>query len=145
MTGTGIFPGLCGARGPSPREGSAAVEFALVAPVFIALLMGVAVYGGWFWLANSAQSLATEAARAAIGGLDTPERVALAGEFTAANTAGLGFDPRTVSTAVEATDTQINVTISVDIRTHPLMALRGFLPAPPVTITRTAVVRTGGF
>ena len=60
------------------REGSAAVEFALIGPVLIALLLAAVVYGGWFLLAQSVQSLASESARAALGGLDARERAALA-------------------------------------------------------------------
>ena len=54
------------------RKGSAAIEFALVAPMLVLLLAGMVVYGGWFWLAQSVQSLATESARAALGGMDEP-------------------------------------------------------------------------
>lgn len=44
------------------------MEFALVGPILIAILLAAVVYGGWFLMAQSVQSLASEAARAAIGG-----------------------------------------------------------------------------
>lgn len=50
------------------REGVAAVEFALVGPILVLLLIGIVVYGGWFLMAQSVQALASEGARAAIGG-----------------------------------------------------------------------------
>lgn len=58
-------------HGPSARrrgrEGVAAVEFALVGPILVLLLIGIVVYGGWFLMAQSVQALASEGARAAIG------------------------------------------------------------------------------
>ncbi|WP_370656501.1 TadE/TadG family type IV pilus assembly protein, partial [Klebsiella pneumoniae] len=56
------------------REGAAAVELALVGPVFFLLLVGMVVYGAWFWMAHSVQSAVSEGARAAIAGLDAAER-----------------------------------------------------------------------
>ena len=47
------------------REGVAAVEFALVGPILVLLLIGIVVYGGWFLMAQSVQALASEGARAA--------------------------------------------------------------------------------
>ena len=44
------------------REGVAAVEFALVGPILILLLIGIVVYGGWFLMAQSVQALASEGA-----------------------------------------------------------------------------------
>ncbi len=38
------------------REGAAAVEFALVGPVFFLLLVGMVVYGAWFWMARGRRS-----------------------------------------------------------------------------------------
>uniref|UniRef100_UPI00289A9E19 TadE/TadG family type IV pilus assembly protein n=1 Tax=Brevundimonas sp. TaxID=1871086 RepID=UPI00289A9E19 len=57
-----------GRRRPS-REGAAAVEFALVGPILILLLIGIVVYGGWFLTAQTVQAVASEGARAAVGGL----------------------------------------------------------------------------
>jgi Flp pilus assembly protein TadG len=40
-----------GSRFGKSRNGSAAVEFALIGPLFIVLLIGAVVYGGWMWMA----------------------------------------------------------------------------------------------
>lgn len=64
-----VFFHRSGAR--SRRGGSAAIEFALVGPLLIMMLVGMVVYGGWMWLAQSVQTLATESARAAVGGRRT--------------------------------------------------------------------------
>ncbi|MFC5345690.1 TadE/TadG family type IV pilus assembly protein [Brevundimonas staleyi] len=128
------------------RQGSAAVEFALVGPLMVVMLMGMVVYGGWMWLAQSVQTLATESARAAIGGLDAAERISIAQAFVDAEAqrgAGLTRDHLTV--LVESDAQAIRVRIAFDARDHPVMAMAGLLPAPPSTIERTAVVRTGGY
>ncbi|MEG2314200.1 TadE/TadG family type IV pilus assembly protein, partial [Brevundimonas sp.] len=61
-------------RNKCERRGSIAVEFALIAPILLFMMIGMIVYGGWFWLAHSVQSLAYESARASLGGLDAAER-----------------------------------------------------------------------
>lgn len=128
------------------RRGSAAVEFALIGPIFIALIMGMIVYGGWLWLAQSVQSLASESARAAVGGLDGTERNRIARDFInaeAARTAGI--DPKLVVVAVETDASAIRVRVTYDVSRHPIMALSGLVPSPPSKIERSAVVRIGGY
>lgn len=128
------------------REGSAAIEFALVGPVLILLLAGMMVYGGWLWAAQSVQSLATEAARAAVGGLDTAERITLARAFvTEAAPQTVGVDPARAAVEVTSDASAIRVIIRYDVRDHPLMVMSGLLPSPPPIIERSAVVRVGGY
>ncbi len=128
------------------REGSAAVEFALVGPLLVLLLAGLVVYGGWFWMAQSVQTLASEGARAAVGGLDVAEREQLARTFIATQAqAGAGLDPARAVVTVQSDLQAIRVQVAYDVSTHPIMALAGLLPAPPGVIQRTAVVRTGGY
>ena len=129
-----------------PRQGSAAVEFALVGPLMIAMLVGMVVYGGWMWLAQSVQTLATESARAAVGGLNAAERISLAQAFVDAEAesgAGLARDHMTVT--VESDAAAIRVHIAFDASDHPVMMMSGLLPSPPHVIERTAIVRTGGY
>lgn len=139
------------ARFPRPiprpeRAGSVAVEFALVGPLLILLLMAMVVYGGWFWLAQSVQTLATEGARAAVAGLDAAERESLARGFIAAEAAdGAGLDAAKASVTVESDAEAIRVRIAYDIHDHPIMMMPHIVPAPPMTIERTAVVRIGGY
>lgn len=139
VTGAGIFL-------RRRRQGSAAVEFALVGPLMILMLVGMVVYGGWMWLAQSVQTLATESARAAIGGLDEAERISLANAFIDAEAqggAGLTRDRLTVE--VESDAQAIRVYVTFDAHDHPMMMMAGLVPAPPSVIRRTAVVRTGGY
>lgn len=60
------------------EAGAAMIEMALVLPLFIALLMGILVYGQYFLLAHSVQQAANDGARAAIVGLDAADRRAIA-------------------------------------------------------------------
>ena len=50
------------------EDGAAAVEFALVLPIFIALVFGIIQYGFYFWTAETANSAAREAARRVVVG-----------------------------------------------------------------------------
>jgi Flp pilus assembly protein TadG len=60
------------------QRGSTAVEFAIVSPILILLLLGIVVYGGYFMLSHSLQEMADDAARASIAGLTDTERSSLA-------------------------------------------------------------------
>lgn len=56
------------------RRGGAAVEFAILAPVLLALVAGGIFYSRWFTVASQTQNLASDGARAAVAGLDDTER-----------------------------------------------------------------------
>jgi Flp pilus assembly protein TadG len=125
------------------RAGSAAVEFAIVGPVFILMLIAMVVYGGWFWLAQSVQTTASEAARAAVGGLDEAERRILVMAVAADSRSG-GLDPAKLTMDVTTEDGVMRVRAAYDVSGHPVMMLKGLLPSPPVVIERSAVIRAGG-
>lgn len=128
------------------ERGSAAVEFALVGPMFIMLLIGTVVYGGWMWMAQGVQHLAAEGARAAIAGVDGEERTALARSAVSDSLDGTTIlDPDAIQVAVISDSGAIRVTITYDASGHPFMALAKLVPSPPQSISREAVVRTGGY
>lgn len=128
------------------RRGSAAVEFALIGPLFILLLIGSVVYGGWMWMAQGVQSLAAEGARAAIAGIDATEQTSLARSSVADSVDGSTIlQPEAVQVAVATDAGAIRVTVIYDATEHPLMALANLVPSPPSIIRREAVVRTGGY
>lgn len=58
----------------SCKRGGAAVEFAILAPVLLALVAGGVFYSRWFTVASQTQNLASDGARAAVAGLDDAER-----------------------------------------------------------------------
>ena len=127
------------------RNGSIAVEFALISPILLFMLIGMIVYGGWFWLAHSVQSLAYESARASLGGLDAAERRQLAMDFVASRGNQMGVPVSPQSVQVQSDSQVVAVRINYDISNHPIMTLKSLTVAPPQTINREAVVRLGGY
>jgi len=127
------------------RRGVAAIEFAMVAPLLILMMLGMIVYGGWFWMAHSVQSLASDGARAAIAGLDPVERETLARGLVGVQVKDLGLRADRAAVEVESTSGLIRVNVAYDISDHPLMALSAIVPSPPRIIRRTAVVRLEGY
>jgi Flp pilus assembly protein TadG len=55
-------------------RGVAAIEFALIAPVFFLLLLGIAAYGIYFSAISSLQELTADAALASVAGVSAAER-----------------------------------------------------------------------
>lgn len=138
-------PAINGRDGNNHRPGSAAVEFALVGPVLVVMLLSMVVYGNWLWMAQSVQSLATEAARASIAGLDEGERIDLVAQFIAEQSdADVALSKDDLSFAVDSDDSVTRVTVSYNNIHNPIMKLAIIIPAPPAIIERTAVVRNGG-
>lgn len=140
-------PGVLRASPPRLGErGSAAIEFALVGPLFVVLLMGLVVYGGWFWMAQGVQHLAAEGARAAVAGLDAGERDRLARTAVIEGADGATIlDPGHLSVAVADNAREIRVTVTYDATGEPILALAGLIPSPPTTIERAAAIRVGGY
>src|SRR5437870_3837392 len=60
------------------HAGVAAVEFAIVLPMFLALLFGIITYGSYLAAVHGVQQIAAEAARAALAGISDGERASLA-------------------------------------------------------------------
>lgn len=131
--------------GAERRRGAAAVEFVLIGPLLLLLLFNLIVYAGWFWIAHSVQSLASEGARAALGGLDAVERESLARDLIDTEAGGLGLDARRAAVEVSSDAQGVRVRIRYDAASHPIMALAGLTYAPPMEIRRTAAVRLGGY
>ena len=92
---------VCSRKSVSRHDGGAvAVEFAIIGPMLILLLLGIMVYGGYFLMAHSVQQLANDAARAALGGLSDSERQQLAANCLANELHTYGFlNPKLVQLA----------------------------------------------
>jgi Flp pilus assembly protein TadG len=128
------------------RSGSAAVEFAILGPILILLLIGILVYGGYFLMAHSVQQLANDAARSAVAGLSDTERQQLAAGTLANELPSYGFlQPSQVQLGYSDRSQVMTVNISYDASASPLWALNGVIPMPPSTIVRSASVQVGGF
>ena len=126
-----------------PR-GTAIVEFALVLPILLCLLMGVLGYGQYFLLAHSVQQIANDAARATVAGLDADERASLARQSVADDVAALHtFAASRVATEVAESGDSVAVAVTLDA--HGLAPFTTpIVPLPAPSIERRAVVRRGG-
>ena len=126
------------------RRGTALVEFAIVLPVVICLLVGMIGYGQYFLLAHSVQQIANDAARATVGGLSTDERADLARQSVADDLAALAAFPASrVTTQVSETGDTVAVDVTLDAHgMGPFRSTR--VPMPASLIDRRAVARRGG-
>src|SRR5690606_9192807 len=130
------------------HRGASAIEFALLAPVFLLLVLGALCYGIYFGAAHSVQQLAADAARAAVAGLDGNERTALATAFIAANGASyVLIDPEKLTLAAapsQADPDQFLVRLAYDATALPIWNLYPPVPLPTQTIVFTSTIRNGG-
>jgi Flp pilus assembly protein TadG len=133
----------------SEESGVTAVEFALVAPVFIVMLLGMMFYGMYFAAAHSVQELAADAARASVAGLDTAERQKIVATYVAESSDNYTMlrEAKVVATGNPhpGDPLRFNVTVQVAASNLPVGPLNKIFPVPSSTIARTAVVRVGGF
>lgn len=129
------------------RKGTAAVEFALVAPVFILLLLSIAGYAFYLSAAYSVQQIAADAARTALAGLNASERRALAGDFIESSTLEYHLlDPAKLTFSLvddQQNTEQFTVTVEYDASHLPIWALYSFA-MPSSKITRFSTIRIGG-
>lgn len=138
---------LCGLRHLARnQDGASAVEFAIIAPVFILMIVGVLAYGIYFGAANSVQQIAADAARTSIAGLSATERNTLVAAFIENNAGGYVFiDPEEVDFSIgdDAADpNQYKVTVTYDASQLPIWALP--VPMPGKIISYTSTIRLGG-
>ena len=132
----------------SCRRGASAVEFAMLLPLFLALVFGIVVFGSYLAVVHGLQQLAAEAARSSIAGMSSSERNSIATGYVSAN---IGTYPLispnkvSVSAAVSASDPNVFVvTVSYNASDMFLYSLP-FVPTPPSTIIRSAAIPFGGF
>ncbi|WP_369058272.1 TadE family protein [Caulobacter sp. 73W] len=129
------------------EEGSAAVEFALVAPILLLILMGIVSAGIYLATMLAVSNTAMEAARATIPGMTVAERRTLA--TARADTMLSAYEPFLVeSEATVVADPAGTNAFSVQI-TYKMDRFAGARLAGviglPKEITRTAVVANGGY
>ena len=115
------------------RAGNAAVEFAIIGPVLLLLLMGIFTYGGYFLTAHTIQQLTNDAARASIAGLDDEERLALARGAMQAGIANQSFMRGELSptSALTRDGEMISVAVTYDASEDVYWAFQSLIPAPP--------------
>lgn len=130
------------------RAGGAAIEFAILAPIFLLFLFGLIAYGIYFGASHSIGQLSADAARVALAGLTETERRTLVSNFITRNANGYMFVDRQRIT-VDAHDstvdgTQFVVSVSYDAENLPIWNLMSGLPLPRTTILRQSTIRIGG-
>ncbi|WP_029059048.1 TadE/TadG family type IV pilus assembly protein [Stappia stellulata] len=136
-------------RFSADRGGVAAVEFAIVLPVFLVLMLGILAYGIYFGATHSLAQLAADAARASVAGLSDAERQ----RIVAAHIASASGDYAMIDASkvvVEAgpmpgLGEHFRVVVRYDATDLPIWQLEPFLPLPGKTIERSAVVMRGGY
>lgn len=131
----------CGSGVAGRRTGAAAIEFAIVGPFFLLLVVGMIVYGGWLWMAHSVQAAVSEGARAAVAGLDPAEREQLARDGVEGHLRNLGLRGADASVETSVDGRFFRVVVAYDAAHYSLMALAPLTVSPPKVIRRAAVIQ----
>lgn len=130
------------------RGGGAAIEFAILAPVYLLMLTGMLAYGLYFGVAHSLQQLAADAARIAIAGIDEAERNALVGTYLDQHAGSYMLIDRDFLTFTIGDDpedpTQYSVVLRYDAAELPIWNLYPPLPLPSRYLAHGATIRQGG-
>lgn len=128
-------------------EGAAALEFAIVAPLFFLTIFTMIGYGIYLSASHAIQQIAADAARTAVAGLSQTERKSLANTFIQSATLDYAFinkDKLTVDVEDDLSNlNQFTVTIAYDSSELPIWKLFSFA-LPDEQIKRYASIRLGG-
>lgn len=130
------------------ERGSSAVEFAILAPVFLLLVFGMIAYAIYFGASHAVQQLSADAARVSVAGISASERDTLVERFLLANAgtymlldASL-LDYRIGDSPNDAS--QYQVSVSYDASELPIWNLYLPIPMPSRTIAFASTIRKGG-
>ncbi len=130
-------------------SGVAAIEFAIVAPVFFLMVFGLLCYAIYFGMVHSVQQLAADAARASVAGITAAERASIAQSNIQQSIANYPLlDPGRLTVAATPSSADPNlfsVGLRYDASSNTIFALEGLVPMPPRVIERQAVIRRGGY
>jgi Flp pilus assembly protein TadG len=133
----------------SAAGGTGAVEFALVIPLFLAIVFGIVVFGSYLAMVHGVQQLAAEAARSSIAGLSESERSSLASSYVIGNVGSyplIDASHISVNAATSPSDANVFVvTVNYDASGMFVYSLPTFVPAPPTQIVRSAAIPRGGY
>jgi Flp pilus assembly protein TadG len=129
------------------RTGTAALEFALVAPLFFLTIFTMIGYGIYLSASHAIQQISADAARTAVAGLSENERKTLASGFIETAALDYAFINRSKLTVRVEDDisnlNQFTVTISYDASELPIWKLFSFA-LPEEKIERYSTIRLGG-
>jgi Flp pilus assembly protein TadG len=131
------------------HRATSAVEFAIIAPVFVTMMFGIIVFGSYLAVAHGLQQLAAEAARASVAGVSDSERNSLAqsyidgniGSYPLLTASRLTRDPA----VTDPSNSVFSITLRYDLSSSFIYSLPNFVPAPPSTLVRSAAIQRGGY
>jgi Flp pilus assembly protein TadG len=125
------------------ERGAVAVEFALIAPLFLAILLGIIEFSNFFRVQISVTQAAREAARSmAINNDQSAAKSAAASASPGIDASGFSY---TFSPAACTTGQTVTVTIKYPMKTVSGGALQGLTGAVmPSTVTGVSAMRCGG-
>jgi len=130
------------------ESGATAVEFAIMLPMFLALIFGIVVFGSYLTMVHGVQQLAAEAARTSVAGLSNAERNSLANSYVASSIADYPLlDAAKVNVVATPSGMDPNayvVRVNYDASASFIFSLP-FVPPLPQSISRSAVIPYGGF
>jgi hypothetical protein len=127
------------------RDGASALEFAILAPVALLILIGMIAYGLIFSTHLSLQHLLAETGRATIPGLGQQERQSLARlHFDGSLDAYPLLDPTAARLEIHDDGRYTEVLITYSLDGHPAYAFEGLLPLPASPYVYRQVIRNGG-
>ncbi len=126
-------------------DGTAAIEFAIIAPLFFTILVGIIVYSIYFTVWIAVTQIASEAARAGLAGLTTAEQTSIA--TTRFNTGLASYAPMLSSSKASLTFPSaaagtFAVSVSYDFSSFGFSAIT-LVPLPATKPSITITVSTG--
>lgn len=131
------------------QSGASAVEFAMILPSFLLIVLGIVMFGSYLAVVHGVQQLAAEAARSSVAGLTESERSSLANAYVSGNVNSyplIAANHLTVSAATSGSDANVFVvTLNYNASSMFIYSLPSFVPAPPSTIVRSAAIPRGGY
>jgi Flp pilus assembly protein TadG len=128
--------------------GMAALEFALVAPLFLALAFGIVVVSLYLAAWIGVVHAAAEGARASVAGMGPSERQTLASDRVQAVISGYAplLDTAKVVVAYPAAAAgYFSVSVTYPVAELGLASYSALTPVPSLSPTRTATVTVGGY
>lgn len=131
------------------RAGASALEFAIVLPVFLLIVLGILTYDIYLGSVHSVEQLAADAARASVAGLSDSERAQIATQHVTTNANGyplLNASKVEVEAGASPLDaSQFRVLVRFDASDLPIWIMAGIVPMPDRMIERTSVIKRGGY
>jgi len=128
------------------EPGTAAVEMALMFPIFLCVASGILAFGIDFGAVHSTQQIAADAARILIAAIDPAERTSLPTTDLQQNANKYPLiRPEHVSIPASTTNhAEVVASVVYDASVLPIRGLGALVPLPSKMIARTSVIRQGG-